>query len=178
MEKHLKIFPFLKWLSYQSCHIQRAFCRASSSNNFHIYLIDALFYLKLWSSKSKGRKLYIVTKYWNQTITMYDTCNRKKKTKKKNTVVTYHFKAALYLALSHLSQTRGQQLWYYIIFVLCNGNKTTTVINSLWEIRMWHLNSWDNCHANKRSNHLACYLILLFKIYQSQKNSKHKKSPS
>ena len=83
MEKHLKIFPFLKWLSYQSCHIQRAFCRASSSNNFHIYLIDALFYLKLWSSKSKGRKLYIVTKYWNQTITMYDTCNRKKKPKKK-----------------------------------------------------------------------------------------------
>lgn len=106
-EKHLKIFPFLKWLSYQSCHIQRAFCRASSSNNFHIYLIDALFYLKLWSSKSKGRKLYIVTKYWNQTITMYDTCNRKKKPKKKNTVVTYHFKAALYLAFSHLSQTRG-----------------------------------------------------------------------
>ena len=107
-EKHLKIFPFLKWLSYQSCHIQRAFCRASSSNNFHIYLIDALFYLKLWSSKSKGRQLYIVTKYWNQTITMYDTCNRKKKQKqKKNTVITYHFKAALYLAFSHLSQTRG-----------------------------------------------------------------------
>lgn len=107
MEKHLKIFPFLKWLSYQSCHIQRAFCRASSSNNFHIYLIDALFYLKLWSSKSKGRKLYIATKYWNQTITMYDTCNRKKKNPKKNTVVTYHCKATLYLALSHLSQTRG-----------------------------------------------------------------------
>ena len=31
----------------------------------------------------------------------------KKKTKKTNTVVTYHFKAALYLALSNLSQTRG-----------------------------------------------------------------------
>lgn len=30
-----------------------------------------------------------------------------KKNQKKNTVVTYHFKAALYLALSHLSQTRG-----------------------------------------------------------------------
>ena len=39
---------------------------------------------------------------------MYDTCNRKKKQKqKKNTVITYHFKAALYLAFSHLSQTRG-----------------------------------------------------------------------
>ena len=45
MEKHLKIFPFLKWLSYQSCHIQRAFCRASSSNNFHIYLIQMLCFI-------------------------------------------------------------------------------------------------------------------------------------